>query len=605
MTEVITPAPSGQGNMSVVEQARGQAATWLDDRHPDYRRNGARWEFAQDHYSGEVLDPTKITTYLVRKAQAESEQAYLERAGLADYTPHFATVVDALAGMLFAVEADANRFLGDEETPGLGSYNDRESPMFRLWRNIDGRGTGWLTLFKQLAINLVVTHRAWIIVSRQGDDAVAHVWPAQSVLNWFYDSSGNLAQVLVSETVDQRTDIKNSTKQIQQRWTLYKTDGWERWGKDAKQEPTLLDQGVYERPFTNEAGQPILPIYPVELPLRRQIGWVLAKKANAIFNRESERDHLLRTANFPLLVLVGNNAQYKEAVTDLKAGVRALRHDPSYSTTHTFIAPGTGSATIASDALQRKVEEFYEVAFKEYGQAARVQTATEIQHDVASGIGAFLQMLKAAVDDAENQLMLRVAQIEYPQDEKRWFINHVERSETFVPTDIQDIIDRLKKRYFCAPTDNPVPVGVSGLFQAAKEIATFDGLTIDENEVKAAIMTSEYNRLATLFDKLPIPAEVRVAQTLKLLVANGFVDPTEEVELDNGDTMLAIDKLKAEMLDLALADDEAKKRMSAPLDLFRPMGGGPGGGDLPPGGIAPAAAPVDAVPSPTPGGANL
>lgn len=538
--------------------------TWLDQRHPDYERNQSRWAFARDHYEGNVLDALRVVTYLVRKASAESETMFLERTALADYTPHFSAVVDTLAGMLFAVEDDAIRFLGDDDEPGLGDPTDEEGPMHRLWRNIDGQKTGWITFFKQLAIELIHQHRAWVIVDQRDDEAQVRLWPSLSVVNWWFDS-GTLSEVLITEMVDVRANVKDKTQKIEQQWVLYTLEGWERWRKNQRGDPELVQQENWGTPFKDEAGRPILPIFPVELPLRRHVGWLLAKKANAIFNKESERDSLLRSGGFPLLNLVGSDSQFKKLVEELKRGVRALQDDPKVTKSHAFIAPDTSSAAAQGEALKRKVEEFYVVAFREYGDAAREKTAAEVKQDVASGVGAFLQMLKAAVDDAENQAMTRIAQIEFPQDSSRWFTNRVERSDTFVPTDIQSVMESLKKRYL--NVDQPMPLGAKGLLSMAKQSAEYDGIDFDENEMKAAIMVSEMTRLKDLFKDLPVPAAVRVDATLNLLISLGYVNPEEKVKLDDESEVRTIDQLRDEMLDIAEADDQARKMMAQPLDM--------------------------------------
>lgn len=570
---------------------KSEGQTWLDQRHPDYVKNAAKWRYAQDHYAGEVLSLEKVTEYLVRKASAESETMFLERAQLADYTPHFSAIVDALAGMLFAVEEDAIRFLGDDDTPGLGDPEDQKEAMYRLWKSADGQSTGWITLFKQLAIELIVHHRSWMLVDQRGDKAVVKVWPALSVVNWWFDEDGSLSEVLITEMVDARKGLKEKGK-IEQQWVLYTKEGWERWRKNDRKEPEPVKSEPWGTQFKDAEDNPILPIFPVELPLRRHVGYLLAKKANAIFNKESERDSLLRSGGFPLLLLAASDVQFKSHTENLKKGVRALQDDPKTTKSHQFIAPDTSSATAQSETLKRKVEEFYVVAFREYGDAAREKTATESRQDVAAGVGAFLQMLKAAVDDAENQVMLRVAQIEYPTDSRRWFSNHIERSDTFVPTDIQAVMKSLKERYL--PTDQPMPLGLKGMFSMAKQSAQYDGIEFDENEMKAAIVVNETRKVVDLFDKLPIPDDVKVDVTLNLIIALGYVNPEEKIKLEDESEVRKIDQLREEMMDQAATDREAKALLAQP---FGPFGGG--GGDDESGGFPPKKKPMKKLPPET------
>lgn len=544
--------------------------TWLDYRHPEYSKHVHRWKYARDHYTGEVLETINRGNYLVRKAQAESENSYLERSALADYTPHYGALLDSLAGMMFAVEDDAQRFLGTEEKPGLGELKDEDSPMHRLWRNADNHGNGWLTFFKRVAIELIMVHRVWIVVDQDEDgQAVLRLWPAESVVNWRYEG-GRLAEVLLMEAIDQRKSLQGEKAQMVETYVLYDREGWSRWKREAKQEttPTKVNEGKWNTPFVNEKDRPVLPIYRIELSMPREVGWLMAKKANAIFNKESERDNLLRTANFPYLVLVGNDTQFAKMTADLARGARALQQDPTHTSTHSFIAPPTQSAQSATEVLNRKVDEFYITGFREYGDAAREKTATEVRQDVASGVGAFLQMLSDAVEDAENEALDRVAQIEFPTDKSRWFVNYVERSHTFVPSDVEQIITNLKVRYF--PKDAPVPVGPSGLMSAIKQIAEYDGVVVEDDELKAAIMVNQLNELMNLFAQLPIPGPVKVTMTLDLLVALGKVDPEEATTLEDGTEMKLIDLIRQEMEKIAEADDAARKRMAQPLDFGPP-----------------------------------
>jgi hypothetical protein len=466
--------------------------------------------------------------------------------------------------MLFAVEDDAKRFTGDDDNPGLGSPEEEKDAMHRLWRDIDGHDTGWLTLFKQLAIELIVCHRAWVIVDQVEDKAQVKVWPASAVPNWKF-KDGQLNEVLITEWVDTRASIKDKGK-IEQQWVLYDLEGWQRWRKDDRGEPTAAGaKTMWGRTFKTADGRSVLPIYPAELPLRRNVGWTLAKKANAIFNKESERDNLQRAGGFPILLLAASDTQYTKLTTELKKGARALQDDPKTTKSHQFIGPDVSPATSMSETLTRKVEEFYVVAFREYGDAAREKTATEVSQDVAAGVGAFLQMLKAAVDDAENQAMLRIAQIEYPQDERRWYVNRVERSETFVPTDIEATIKALKEKY--VPADQPIPLGLKGMLSMAKQAAEYDGIEFDENEMKAAIMVGEVKKIADLFDKLPFTPEMKVELLLSLCVALGYVKPEEMEELEDESEGRKIDRIREEMLTQAENEQQAKELMAQPLDM--------------------------------------
>jgi len=544
--------------------------TWLEYQHPEYRRSWFKWYEAQAHYTGELLEEHQIEHFLIRKSSAESWEAYRERKNLADYTPHFSTAVDSLAGMLFQVENNAKRFTGSPAVPGLGDSKNLDEPFHRLWHNIDGFGTNWITFFKQVAIELIHSHTAWIAIDTiQGDNGVARLWPAMSVTNWRWED-GRLVEVVVEEVQDVRASIKDEP-QFEERWVVYKLTGWERWRKDEKSgDPVLVDEGGYT--FEDEMEQPILPIFPISLPMSRHVGWMMARKANVIFNKESERDHLLRAANFPFLLLVMADKQFRTALNKIRQGVRALQVDPSHGGNHSFIAPGSESATVATSVLERKVDEFYVTFFQSYGDSARERTATEARQDVSAGVGAFLQLLKVAVDEAENNVMKLLAQIEFPADERRWFVNTVQRSEDFLPMNVAAEIEKIKERYFGA--DKIVPIGKTGRAGAAKRIAEWDGLEIDENELNASLILDAASRALDLLREVSMPPQAKAELTITTLIALNILDPELMVEMEDGEDRKLVDVIKEKAEALAEAE---QKRISQLGEMGMIPPGQPGG----------------------------
>lgn len=528
--------------------------SWLRHQHPEYERNAGRWKFTQEAYTGDLLDSDRITNYLVQKSQSESVDAYKERCNLADYTGHFSTLVDELAGMIFAVESKANRIFEDEEGNGLGNPENTESVMGRLYQDADGRGNGWLTLFKQIAIELIHSFKCWIICDSTSDTPLIRMFPALSVSNWRYDSLG-LAEVVVKEQADIRKSIQEGPG-LEDRFVVYTREGWKRYkiltAQNGDESEMILDEDTYIRGFEAPDRAPALPIYPISLPMPRPIGWLMAKKAVAMFNRESERDNLLRVANFPFLNIFAEDELYNSICDAIKKGTKALQNPPD-GKGHAFIAPDPGPATVATDVLKRKVEEFYITGFREYGDAARQKTATEVRHEVAAGVGSFLQMLKAALDDAENGALWRVAQIEFDERAK-WFVGRVERSEDFAIEDPQQVAKRLTERYM--GKDRPLPVGKTGIESLVRQLAAADGITLDDAEMKAAVNLFTIQQAQGAISTFPIPAEARAELAVKFLVGIGYLDPEEEVELEDGDKKMKRDVVYEKALVIAEAQDQ-------------------------------------------------
>lgn len=539
---------------------RSEPDSWLALKHPEYRRSLAKWNYARDHYTGEVLDDEKIKKYLVKRAQGESKEAFAERVKLADYTPHFAAVVDSLAGMLFNVEENANRSFGGEDGDGLGHPDDPSTLIGRLWQDADMKGTGYPTLFKQAATELIYLQRLWCLVEGgQTGDARIRLIPPQAVDNW-REEDGRIVEAKLVEEIDTRSSLRDDPEH-KDAYLYFTTDGWVRYTleEDAEGKTYERELGSGSYSFEDPAGNPILPLFAVDLPLNRMVGYLLARKANAIFNKESHRDHLLTVAHFPKLNVVAVDELFEKIVDSLKKGSNVLQNDPNYGSTHGYIHPSAEPAKVLSDVLQRKVDEFWRTAFREYGDSAQERTATEVRQDVAGGVGAFLQLLKAAVDDLENQVLWRLAQVEFPEDRNRWFKARVERSDDFLPPDIDIVLETKRKRYFGETT--PVPLGRQGRIQVVKQIAEYDGLKLSDEEISAAVDAQAFKDTMGLFDVLPFPAEVKVALVTRTLQALDIFEPDEEITLDSGETVKVIEAIREAARDLAEAKDDAAVRM--------------------------------------------
>jgi hypothetical protein len=234
------------------------------------------------------------------------------------------------------------------------------------------------------------------------------------------------------------------------------------------------------------------------------------------------RDHLLRVANSPKLNIVATDTQFDKITQNLENGSNALQVDPNGTKLHGYIAPSSEPATILSNVIERKIEEFYISAFRMYGDSAKEKTATEAKQDVSQGIGAFLQLLKASIDGAENQVLWRLEQIEYPRNRNNWFVARVERSDDFLPTNVDAAIEKIRERYF--GKGGVVPVGRSTMISAVKTIGSWDGLALSEEEVEAAvdahILAKGFEDLGTGVD---VPPDMLLQHMLKVLVSAGVI----------------------------------------------------------------------------------
>lgn len=424
-------------------------ANWLRFTDADYDANAGKWQYIHDHLAGLVLDEDVVGDYLIKRAQGEHDDAYDERVSIADYTPHFSRAVISLAGMLWAVEEDTARAWGP-----FGDPEDPDSPAARLLANADGRGTNLETLHQTATVDLIGYHRLYGMVEgvvRDGNGRTVsepsiRLLPPQSVLRVIRDGAR-----IVSAKVKSRADVSESQREkpnVRDRYFIYEPDGFEVWEENKENKPSLVaEKRPYARGFQylDESGAPTVPIVEVQLPFRTHIGYLMARKANSIFNHENTLDFLLWVACFPKLFAdVSNPRDGSFDTAKWEALKKALADGNNVlpGAGNKFDAPPMAPSAEKRAAIAEKIAGFYATFFQSYGDAAREKTATEIRQDRAAGVEAFLTLLATAVDEFENRLLRLLAQAHgFPRG--TWDNASVSRPKNFQPVHIDDRLDRL------------------------------------------------------------------------------------------------------------------------------------------------------------------
>lgn len=466
---------------------------FTDQHHPEFDDNEDKWINSWRHYTG-TYATDYIGTYLHRKEQRETTEAYEERKDLTDPVLHFPTAVDGLNGILFAQDEDTDRQWG-----ALGDPDEPDSNAYTLQRNADGDGTNWNPLMKQVGIRLTVMHKLWGLVEgvqteedeegntvRTLKEASVKLINPQSVVNWWPDD-GNPQQVLVKEETDMRASIRDSDKdQEADVYVLYELNGWTRFqvrefeneGEIMKEE-IILNQGEYEYWADTDRSMQVLPIFPVEIPMPRHVGHLLAKKQEHIFNKKSRRDFAVMNMSFSLLILGAEKDQYDDIINNLEKGYNVLREEPDASGSHRYISPDSSYLQNFGNLLEKDKEDFYDAAFKHYGDAAKQSTATEIRLESRSGIEAFLTLLVSSIDEFEEAALWRLTQV-YSPNPSDWGTAGVKRSRSFQPSDVDEMKKKLTDRYV---GEDAIPVDSETKSNVIKRILELDNIEVDEEAV--------------------------------------------------------------------------------------------------------------------------
>ena len=479
----------------------GSKKHWAEFRPSWYADMVEAWSIAWTHYEADFRK-LRTSKYLIKRVQGESQEQFDERLLTSDYLPLFGTAVDSLVGRLMAAEPIHREFSREGEKTSLGKIDADDTPAYSIWRDVDGRGTNYLMMLEDLAIRVTVFNEMWVYVRGPWKDkksgvehqaTVTLIEPA-AIVNLLEDENGNPIDVLVKGSREGRTTIEDpyGTQDVYWRFTL----DWTQEivvSKDENGQPVYTDgpkvpygDSGFSFYKSKRKQQKILPIFKVQLPLRRMVGYILAEKNGVLYNQESERDNILRIACTPMFVFVGSDAQFDKAGEDRKKGNNALQLDPQAARQHYFAAPPEGPADLRTKVLRDKIADFFVSAFRFYEDSIRgkQKTATEVGQDASSGEGSFLNTLAATMDEAEAGIMLRLEQAYYPSNVNAWGQFHVERPRKFDSISPREEADKLADMIF---GKYPIPVGKTGRVNAIKQIAQGRRFQIDINEVEAEI----------------------------------------------------------------------------------------------------------------------
>jgi hypothetical protein len=293
-------------------------------------------------------------------------------------------------------------------------------------------------------------------------------------------------EVLVKEKRDVRESVLDEPKE-KDVFTLYTLDGWRRFyieeskqGGETVSSEVELGSGQYTYWATSKRKKRVLPIFMVEIPMPRFVGYLLALKQNHIFNYKSARDFGSSILSFAILNIVGTPEHVKKVAAELEKGANFTAQNPEARHQNSFYSPDGGHLAEAGRILEKDIEHFYLNAFKEYGDAAAQRTATEIRLESKTGIEAFLTLLVSSLDEFENQCFLRILQVYFPDRPDVWGSAFVMRSADFQPRDEQTALEKMKEAFF--GDREPVPVDSEHLTEVAKRILEHYGIVVEDTD---------------------------------------------------------------------------------------------------------------------------
>jgi hypothetical protein len=309
----------------------------------------------------------------------------------------------------------------------------------------------------------------------------------EDVVNW-RSENGRLVEVITKTEVDMRGSVADTYEDNQKEaYIVYDLDGWAL--VDEEMEPiqaegmrTSAEYTYWASPDQNKR---ILPIFRQRLPLPRRVGYLIARKSVALFNKESELDNFGRLICIPRLSLASEHAQ--DNAEDLAKG-SVLTHPPESE--NAYLTPPSQALSALDQRLERKRQAFMVQSFREYGNSAKEQTATEKKQDWAGGVAAYLELEAGALQDFEQQLMWRMEQATFGDTPSAWGQYDIERSTDFDPEDVKDRLSRVVKQVF--PRTVPAPTETKA--RIASEWLDAHGIDADTEALVGEIEDQEGRR---------------------------------------------------------------------------------------------------------------
>ncbi len=199
----------------------------IDIEHPEYVRNKAMWRKYRDLYTGGEHLRERAGEYLVRRSK-EPTDVYYERLSKVFYENYIGSVIDWYAATLMRREPIIT----------YDGANDAGKRFFTSFaEDCDLKGTQLAEFFRQRLVQALVAGSSYIVVdfprvtvpvsNRAQEDAVGKSrafladYAADEVINWSYDSNGQLEWVIVRTSWVRQTEPGSETWKKETRWIYY------------------------------------------------------------------------------------------------------------------------------------------------------------------------------------------------------------------------------------------------------------------------------------------------------------------------------------------------------------------------------------------------
>ena len=217
----------GRADLLLPLPGRKENMTEIDREHRDFKRKRHMWRMYRDLYEGGEEFKHRAAEYLLRR-QKEPLDVYGERLQRVFYENYVGSIVDWFASTLF------------RRQPSLqmeGGLASGKTFLAEFAEDVDLRGTGLSTFFRQCFVDALVTGRSHILIDfprsreqplNRAEEDLAGVsraflvaYQAEELINWSRNERGEYEWVVLRHKVTRQPSVDHAETIEETYWRYY------------------------------------------------------------------------------------------------------------------------------------------------------------------------------------------------------------------------------------------------------------------------------------------------------------------------------------------------------------------------------------------------
>lgn len=356
----VSPLAGGSVAPTTDEQKKLKAL--IERRHPEYDENKDHWEFMEDTYEGgREWFKENVFRYI-----KEGDTEFADRLARAYRFNHSREVVDLLNKYLFKQVVTRNE-------------KDAPASVQKFWKRATRNGMSIKDLSRQISKKASIFGRVGVVIDntagqagpvvskadekKNGVRTYAYIVAPEQMLDYAFDSEGNLQWMLIEECTRDDADPINSSGEEKERYRLWTKQDWQLYEEvkeGRKKVVKLVDSGVHNLG--------IVPIVLADNIITDEEYCApaliddIAYLDRAVANYLSNLDAIIQDQTFSQLAMPAQNVLPGEdnytKLTEMGTK-RIFLYDGESNTQPFYLSPDVKQAQLIVDVINKIISEIY------------------------------------------------------------------------------------------------------------------------------------------------------------------------------------------------------------------------------------------------------